>query len=186
MAAHRLFLDLGLNCGGLRLTSAREVGIAIGAGMATVGVSVILVGLAGVEGVPFGGSLDGRTTVPIPESQVEDIVLHLFDYLFQIRRLVLNDARILLNFSDHLGVLLEFLGKLDGLLQGEQPLLGSFLVLAGIHLLVGFFNDEVDHLLFHVEGHILLLNDLHPPQTTERSDFLWFFGVVRHGFVPDE
>ena len=82
-------------------------------------------------------------------------------------------------------VLLEFLRELDRLLDVQQPSLRRLLVLARVDLLVGLLDGEVEQLLLHVKGHILLLDDLEAVQVVERSDLLGLLREVRRALVTD-
>lgn len=153
--------------------------------MTIIGVSVVLAALLAVESSSFVAH-GGSSAISVSECQIEDVFLDLLDNLLQIGRLILDDELILLDFRNEVVVFLQLLGKADGLLQVEKPLLSSLLVLAGIQLFVWLLYDEVDHFLLHVKGHLFFGNDPHALENVKRSDLFGLFGVVRLAFVSDE
>lgn len=124
--------------------------------------------------------------VTITQSQIKYVLFYFLQHFLQIRGFVFNYCLVLFYLWDQLRVLLEFLSKSNSLFEVQQPLLGSFFILAGIELFVRLFNDEVKHVFFHIERHFIFLYHLHPIQTAQRSDLFWFLGVVSETFIPDQ
>jgi hypothetical protein len=99
--------------------------------MSSGSMSVILLGLLLPKCVSFIAFV-GRAAVSVAKCQVEYVFLHLFYNLFQIWWLIFNNQLILLDLRYEMRVLLELLGKSNGLFYILDPLLGSLFVLAGI------------------------------------------------------